>query len=312
MIGSSGSRIGSGGALASLASSGGRILPNRVGCLDTPRDHSTNQACMMRSQRSEVIVIHVYALCTGYIELDRASMVSDLKPGQPWTVPVTSFLVDHPRGRLLFDTGVHCQARVDPLGRLGPERIKRLAVKSQVGDDVVPQLARLGLAPDDVRYVANSHLHFDHCGGNEFFPRATFFVQRPELEAARRPGFVPSYSPSPIDFDHPLDYRMIEGEHDVFGDGSVVLLPTYGHTPGHQSLQVRAGKNAQIVCASDACYTRENMDRDVLPNILWNPSVMRESLAALRKLRDQGGAAMFYGHDPAQWETTPRAPAPVI
>ncbi len=69
-------------------------------------------------------MIHVYALCTGYIELDRASMVSDLTARQPWTVPVTSFLVDHPRGRLLFDTGVHCQARIDPLTRLGPERIK--------------------------------------------------------------------------------------------------------------------------------------------------------------------------------------------
>jgi glyoxylase-like metal-dependent hydrolase (beta-lactamase superfamily II) len=105
---------------------------------------------------------------------------------------------------------------------------------------------------------------------------------------------------------------MLDGEYDVFGDGSVVLLPTYGHTPGHQSLLVRAGKQAQIVAASDACYTRENMDRDVLPKILWNPSVMSESLATLRKLRDQAGATMFYGHDPAQWETIPRAPASVI
>jgi N-acyl homoserine lactone hydrolase len=259
-----------------------------------------------------VTVINVYALCTGFIELDRASMVSDLAPGQPWTVPVMSFLVSHPKGKLLFDTGVHCQARLDPLSRLGPERIKRLTVKSREGDDVVPQLARLGLKPDDVRFVANSHLHFDHCGGNEFLPGATFLVQRAELEAARRPGFVPSYSPSPLDFEHPLDYRMLDGEHDVFGDGTVVLLPTYGHTPGHQSLLVRAGKQSQIVCASDACYTRENMDRDVLPKILWNPSVMFESLKALRKLRDQVGATMFYGHDPAQWETIPKAPAPVI
>jgi glyoxylase-like metal-dependent hydrolase (beta-lactamase superfamily II) len=257
-------------------------------------------------------MIHVYALCTGYIELDRASMVSDLAPGQPWTVPVSSFLVAHPAGKLLFDTGVHCQARLDPLGRLGPERIKRLTVKSGAGDDVVAALARLGLRPDDVRYVANSHLHFDHCGGNEFFPRATFLVQRAELEAARRPGFVPSYSPSPIDFDHPLEYRMVDGEHDVFGDGTVILLPTYGHTPGHQSLLVRAGKHAHVVCASDACYTRENMDRDVLPNILWNASVMRGSLAALRKLRDQAGAALFYGHDPDQWKAIPHAPAPII
>ena len=256
-------------------------------------------------------MMHVYALCTGWIELDRAGMLSDLAPGQLWTVPVLSFVVDHPRGKLLFDTGVHCQARLDPLTRLGAERMKRLAVKSQPGDDVVPQLATLGLEPGDVRYIANSHLHFDHCGGNEFFPRATFLVQRPELEAARRPGFVPSYSPSPIDFDHPLDYRLIDGEHDVFGDGSVVLFPTYGHTPGHQSLLIRAGRDV-VVCASDACYTRENMDRDVLPKILWDASVMHDSLAALRKLRDQAGATMFYGHDPAQWEATPRAPLPVI
>jgi glyoxylase-like metal-dependent hydrolase (beta-lactamase superfamily II) len=256
-------------------------------------------------------MIRVYALCTGQIDIDRASMVSDLTPGQRWTVPVLSFLVDHSRGRLLFDTGVHCQARIDPVGRLGAERVKRLGVRSQEGEDVVPQLARLGLAPDDVRYVVNSHLHFDHCGGNEFFPRATFLVQRPELEAARRPGFVPGYSPSPLDFEHALEYRMIDGEHDVFGDGSVVLIPTYGHTPGHQSLVVRDGKGPQLVCAADACYTRDNMDRDVLPNVLWNPSVMRDSLATLRKLRDQAGATIFYGHDPAQWAVTPRAPEPV-
>ncbi len=105
---------------------------------------------------------------------------------------------------------------------------------------------------------------------------------------------------------------MLDGEHDVFGDGAVVLIPTYGHTPGHQSLFVRAGKQAQMVCASDACYTRDNMDRDVLPKILWDASVMRDSLATLRKLRDQAGATMFYGHDPAQWQTMPRVPAPVI
>jgi glyoxylase-like metal-dependent hydrolase (beta-lactamase superfamily II) len=67
-----------------------------------------------------------------------------------------------------------------------------------------------------------------------------------------------------------------------------------------------------MVCASDACYTRDNMDRDVLPKILWDASVMRDSLATLRKLRDQAGATMVYGHDPAQWATLPRAPAPVL
>src|SRR5438128_9469257 len=255
-------------------------------------------------------MISVYALCTGYIELDRASMLSDLEPGQPWTVPVTSFLVDHPRGRLLFDTGVHCQARLDPVGRLGAERVKRLTLKSKEGDDVVPQLARLGVKPSDVRYVANSHFHFDHCGGNEFFPRSTFLVQRPEMDAARQvlAGAQMRYSPSPIDFDLPLDYQLIDGEHDVFGDGQVVLLPTYGHTPGHQSVRVRSGKGTDFVVTADACYTRETMDRDVLPNTLWDPAEMSRSLARLREYRDRQGATVVYGHDAAKWQELRRAP----
>jgi glyoxylase-like metal-dependent hydrolase (beta-lactamase superfamily II) len=254
-------------------------------------------------------VIQLFALCTGHIELDRASMLDDLAAGQPWTVPVMSILVAHPRGRLLFDTGIHAQTRVDPIGRMGAERARRLVMKSTEGEDVVSQLALLGLGPDDVRYVANSHLHFDHCGGNEFFPGSTFLVQKAELEAARRPGFAPGYNPSPIDFDHPLDYRMVDGEHDVFGDGRVLLFPTFGHTPGHQSLRVRVGRGADVVCAADACYTRENMDRDVLPRILWDGAIMRESLATLRRLRDRAGATLLYGHDPEQWRATPHAPA---
>lgn len=206
--------------------------------------------------------------------------------------PVYVHTIEHADGVVLVDTGM-----IDSTPELDEEG----------APEPMPQNI-----PRDVVCVINTHLHFDHCGGNEFFPGATFLVQRPELEAARRPGFVPGYSPSPIDFEHPLDYQPIDGEHDVFGDGTVILIPTYGHTPGHQSLLVRAGKGTQLVAASDACYTRENMDRDVLPKILWNPSVMRDSLAALRKLRDGAGATMFYGHDPEQWAATPRAPAPVI
>ena len=75
---------------------------------------------------------------------------------------------------------------------------------------------------------------------------------------------------------------------------------------------VRDGKGSQLVLAADACYTRENMDRDVLPNVLWDPQEMSRSLARLRDLRDRGGATVIYGHDAAQWKELRRPPVPLI
>jgi len=258
-------------------------------------------------------MLKIYALSVGALELDRGTMIPDGGATRRWTVPILSFLVVHPRGRALFDTGLHCGTIADPVGRLGEERARRFGVRSRAGDDVVSQLALLGLHPPDVSHVINSHFHFDHCGGNEFFPEATFLVQRREMAAARAPDALAGgrYRPSHQDFDHPLPYRLIEGEHDVFGDGTVVIIPTHGHTPGHQSLMVRDGKGAPLVFAADACYTKENMDRDLLPLVVWDEGEMAESLASLRALRDRQGAVVFYGHDPAQWAAMPHAPAPL-
>jgi N-acyl homoserine lactone hydrolase len=255
-------------------------------------------------------MISVYALCGGYIELDRSALLADAAPGTRFTVPVGCYLVVHPRGKLLLDTGVHPAALTDPVGRLGARRAERFTIRSAPTDNVVSQLALLGLGPRDIRYVVNSHFHFDHCGGNVLLPHATFLVQQAEMLAARAFLGTPSgrYSPSPIDFDLPLDYRMVDGEHDVFGDGAVVLMPTFGHTPGHQSLRVRTGKGAELVLAEDACYTQETMDRDVLPPTAWDEKEMSRSLARLRDLRDRQGATVVYGHDPAQWQGFRRAP----
>ena len=226
-------------------------------------------------------MLTVYLLCGGRLELDHSLFFPDRVPGTRYTVPIPCVLVVHPRGRLLFDTGVHRDTITDPVARLGEARARRFGVRSQPDEEVVGQLARLGLTPADVAYVANSHFHFDHCGGNEFLPRSTFLVQRAELEAARAfdPAQPGRYTPSVRDFDHPLRYEPLDGEHDVFGDGTVVLLPTPGHTPGHQSLRVR-GAGAGWVFAADACYTREHMDGELLSGVVWDPDAMARSLRA--------------------------------
>src|SRR6266436_8214293 len=170
-------------------------------------------------------MISVYAMCGGLIDLDLSGFFCDRAPGSRATVPVICFLIAHPQGHVLVDTGVHRQALTDPVGRLGEGRAARFTLRSSPSDEMVNQLALLGLTPEHVRYVVNSHFHFDHCGGNEFFPRSAFLVQRPEMDAARQvqAGVTMRYSPSPIDFDHPLDYQLLDGERDIFGDGQVVL-----------------------------------------------------------------------------------------
>ena len=118
------------------------------------------------------------------------------------------------------------------------------------------------------------------------------------------------YIPSPEDFDHPLDYRPVDGEHDVFGDGTVMLIPTYGHTPGPSPSGCRQDRGSVCLLAADACYTQENMDRDLLPAVLWDAEEMARSLARLRDLRDREGTTVIFGHDPAPVAgTAPRAGA---
>jgi N-acyl homoserine lactone hydrolase len=116
---------------------------------------------------------------------------------------------------------------------------------------------------------------------------------------------------SPETFDHPLTYQLVDGDYDLFGDGQLVLIPTDGHTPGHQSLWVRDGQATPLVFTGDACYTQEHLDRNVLPQAVWNADAMTYSLTTLRKLRDTHGATLFSGHDPGQWQAIWHAAEPL-
>ena len=222
-------------------------------------------------------------------------------------MPVSSYLIVHPRGNVLFDTGIHCDALTDPVGRLGKRVAGLFSIRSKAGEDVVSQLQGLGLQPDDIQFVVASHFHFDHCGCNSSFPRATFLVQRAEMQMARSEGS--RYNRK--DWDLPLDYRLLDGEHDLFGDGSIVILPTPGHTAGHQSLWIRSG-TSQFLLTGDASYTREHLEQTILPTNTFNTGEMTHSMGVLRDLRDQRGVVLLYGHDSEQWNSLPHAPKPLI
>jgi glyoxylase-like metal-dependent hydrolase (beta-lactamase superfamily II) len=271
----------------------GAILPGIA-----RRTEKADDACMLR----------VYALSCGSLEFEKNLFFPASAAGQRIVAPVASYLIVHPNGKLLFDTGIHCDALVDPVARLGKRVASLFAIHARAGEGAVGQLASLGLGPDDIRFVVNSHFHFDHCGCNASFPRAQFLVQRAELAMARAERT--RYNAK--DWDLPLDYREVDGEHDVFGDGSVVLLPTPGHTAGHQSLWIRAGGATQFLLAGDACYTREHLEKTILPTNTHDAAQMTDSMRKLRSLRDRQGVELLYGHDAEQWSAMPHAPQPLI
>jgi glyoxylase-like metal-dependent hydrolase (beta-lactamase superfamily II) len=184
----------------------------------------------------------------------------------------------------------------------------------ELGPDelVGARLAALGVDAGRIDWLVSSHLHFDHAGGNAQVPNARWVVQEREWQAGRDPEASAANHFDAKDWDLGHDVLRVDGEHDLFGDGSVVCLPTPGHTPGHQSLRVRPGTGPGWVFTADACYTREHMDGDSLSGVVWDPDAMARSLRRLRALRDEGGASVVYGHDAAQWASLPQAPRPLV
>jgi len=223
-------------------------------------------------------------------------------------VPVPVFLIEHPKGKVLFDSGLHPHTQKDPRGRLGDFLAETFRVEFQQGEEVAARLRALGVDPGDISHVVASHLHFDHAGGLGSIANARLVVQKREWAAGQDPDLAKRNGFAAHDYDLGHARLEVSGEHDLFGDGRVVCVPTYGHTPGHQSLRVRLD-SGDVVLTADACYLRTTLEALRLPRFVYDRDMHLESLRLLRRLRDQGARVVF-GHDPEQWVSVPQAPQP--
>jgi glyoxylase-like metal-dependent hydrolase (beta-lactamase superfamily II) len=240
--------------------------------------------------------IELHALTCGWLEAS-LGLFREGEPGRI-RVPVPSYLIRHPRGAVVFDSGLHRELQHDPEARVGA--IARVfQISFAPGEELAAQLAARAVDPGEVRWLVSSHLHFDHVGGNAQLPNARWLLQRREWEAAGDADWRARNFVDPRDYDLGHDRLLADGEHDLFGDGSLVCLPTFGHTPGHQSLRVRTA-GGDVVLTADACYLRRTLADGVLPPNVSDADAMRASLARLRALRD-AGARLVFGHEPEGW-----------
>ena len=250
--------------------------------------------------------MRLYAMTCGWVTGPMAGFLAG-ESGR-LRVPVPSFLIDHPQGQVVFDSGMHPATQSDPAGRLG-DLARVFDIEFQAGEEIAARLATADTDPARVRFLVNSHLHFDHAGGNAGIPNAQLVVQRAEWEAGHDADLTRRNGYNPRDYDLGHDLLLVDGEYDLFGDGRVVCVPTYGHTPGHQSLRVRLD-SGDVILTGDACYLRRTLEELHLPAVLHDADAMRASLLRLRALRD-AGARIFFGHDPDFWATVPQAPLAV-
>lgn len=242
--------------------------------------------------------MRMHVLSGGRLRMSKHIYLPDAAREETIDLPVACFLLRHPQGNVLFDTGCHPKVAKNPEGRWG--NLARSVVPIMGNDEnVVSELRRVDLTPADIDVVVNSHLHCDHCGCNEFFSKATIYVHEDELARARRPDMEKKGYFS-ADWEHPMPIVEINGEVDVFGDGRIVLLPLPGHTPGLTGVLASLPKSGAYLLASDAVALRKHLDLEIIPKNTWNRDLHAKSLAEIKRI-EQSGAVVMCGHDLAQW-----------
>jgi glyoxylase-like metal-dependent hydrolase (beta-lactamase superfamily II) len=225
-------------------------------------------------------------------------------------IPIPAYIVEHPgAGLLLVDTGFHASIAVDPRKNMGPV-LGRLFSGNMAADDAVPdQLRARGLDPGEVKLVVMTHLHFDHASGVAQFPGATFVVTEREWKAATdEKGVTGGYVRR--QFDHAFDWRTIDFDADavnsfagfgrsldLFGDGSIRLVSTPGHTLGHVSVVLRT-REGEFLVTGDAAYTMRTLRESVMPYGPHDEHEFKRSLREVQRYIEQTpGAIVSVGHD---------------
>lgn len=254
------------------------------------------------------MTVKLYAMTCGHLTGQLARLMEGGE-GEA-LLPIPAYLIEHAKGTALFDTGMHPDCQRDPVARVGRHVVKMFGFDYSPGEEVSARLEAIGRDPARIDFIVNSHLHFDHVGGNALIPNATLVVQRREWAAGMDAELAASCGFDRRDFDLGHKLKLVEGEHDLFGDGSVLCLPTRGHTPGHQSLRLRL-PSGDVVLAGDACYFCQTLRERRLPRFVHDRAEMHASLDRLARL-EAGGARIFFGHDDRFWRDVPQAPAAIL
>ena len=257
----------------------------------------SGHAAVAQSEKTGVEKLYVLNCGEGTAG-DLSRWTPGLNEGKTMDFVDSCYLIKHTQGWFLWDTGITDAVAAMPNG-LAPADPK--AVTWRRPKTLEAQLDQLGVKPADIKRMGVSHTHPDHIGNVELFPQATLYVQKAEYDwpgTNNEPRFKPS---------HPVE--LLSGDKDVFGDGSVTVLSTPGHTPGHQSLLVKLPKTGAVVLSGDAVHFRDNWDNRRVPSMNANKELSAASMQKIADTLDKNKAQLWINHDKAQRDSQKMSPA---
>jgi len=222
----------------------------------------------------------------------------------------TCWLIKHGNEWLLWDTGVPEAALNDPRGW---STLPKLIVY-HLDKSLTDQLAEIGLKPADIGRVAISHTHGDHIGNLGLYPNSIVLIQRAEYSWIHSPD-GPNDNVNQLMalarklMGTPKNLQLIDGDTDVFGDGSVTLISTPGHTPGHQSLLVHLRNTGFVILSGDVVHLEENFEKNIVPSLNTDKVQSIASMERIRHLIAAYKAKLYINHDKSQTDRLRLVPA---
>jgi glyoxylase-like metal-dependent hydrolase (beta-lactamase superfamily II) len=238
----------------------------------------------------------------GFDDVAAFGLTNDETPVRELFVPC--YLIDHGGTRLLWDAGLPLDYAGKGEQEIGPgERVR-------YERSLIDQLADINVQPEGVAFVAFSHMHFDHVGAANQFAASTLLIQRAEYEAAfEQAADYPVFLPALYEGLADAPRRLLDGDHDVFGDGTVTIVAAPGHTPGHQVLRINLPEHGPIILSGDLWHFAESRRLKRVPVFNTDRDETLRSMARVEAMIDSDAATLWIEHEFALAATLSLAPA---
>jgi N-acyl homoserine lactone hydrolase len=248
--------------------------------------------------------LRLYAIQCGRIDIKDLGSFADTGEydGKPGTLTVSCYLIRHPKGMLLWDTGLSDKLAENKAGADDG------GFKFTVERPLIDQLKSIDVTPADVTHVAFSHFHVDHTGNANAFGASTWIINKAELAWAESTPTPTGVDPSSFSASKTARTQLIDGDFDVFGDGSVRILKTPGHTPGHGVLEVKL-KSGVVILSGDLFHTHENRTLKRVPVFNHGRAETLASIDRVERIVKNTKARFIVQHDFKDVAALPKFPA---